>query len=423
MDVGSIKSLKLRFYPSTEQKNLFRKCFGAHRFFYNATVAQINERYAKRKQEFKDMGHCVHCKNNTIDGSWSCEVHQSKPLPWKLNITLPNIRPTVMKSDKDAKHTKMSWQTDIPYDTRQLAIKDAITAYKACVTNKSKGHIQQFEMKYQKRSSRAIFWINDSAIVHKNGGVRIFQQRLKQHSLLRFRGKDNKRVPKTFNHDAKVLYDRGAYYLVVSADQDEQTNDDKKHPIVALDPGVRTFQTGYAPTGVAFKVGDEQIEQLKRLHKRIDNLRSVRSTTTKRRTKWRLTTRLEMLERYMYGITNDLHNQTISMLTKNFNTILLPKFGTSEMLEGKFLHSTTKRRMQSLSHYRFQQKLIYQCCKKGNQLFLVGEEYTTKTCGNCGQRKEVGSDKVYTCLECGYTMDRDVHGARNILIKTCSTFG
>jgi putative transposase len=40
------------------------------------------------------------------------------------------------------------------------------------------------------------------------------------------------------------------------------------------------------------------------------------------------------------------------------------------------------------------------------------------TCGHCGQIKKVGSDKIYSCNHCGYVVDRDIHGARNICIKT-----
>jgi transposase len=366
----------------------------------------------------------VHCDKPKKEGSWCCEKHQQKALPWKMNVSLMSLRPKVMQSDAVAKETPMAWQCHVPYDTRQLAIKDAVTGYKACTTNLKRGHIAHFDMRFQKRSSRRIFWVDSGALVHKKGKLRIFQQRLKEDSVLRLQPKDRKNIVSLLGHDAKIQYDRGAYYLLLTQINDPiPTVHEKRHPIVALDPGVRTFQTGYSPTGVAFKAGDAQIEIMKRLHKRIDALRSVRSTVSKRRTRWRLKQRLEKLERTVRGLVDDLHNQTAAALTRNFQTILLPSFGTSKMLEGDGLAACTKRRMQGLCHYRFQQKLIHQCHKHGNTLFLVGEEYTTKACGGCGALKMVGGDRTYECAHCGYAMDRDVHGARNILLKTCSTFG
>src|SRR6185437_12384676 len=106
----------------------------------------------------------------------------------------------------------------------------------------------------------------------------------------------------------------------------------------------------------------------------------------------------------------------------NFETIILPSFDTSEMLLKPYLSSKTKATLQTLSHYKFKNKLREQCVKKGNRLHIVNESYTTKTCGSCGVLNSPGCATVYNC-DCGYTMSRDVHGARNIWLKTYSLFG
>jgi len=116
-------------------------------------------------------------------------------------------------------------------------------------------------------------------------------------------------------------------------------------------------------------------------------------------------------------VIDNLHNQTASFLTSNFKTILLPKFCTSVMQTEDSLHSSTKRQLWTLSHYKFQQKLKLLCEQKNNTLYLVDEHYTTKTCGGCGSLMNVGSSKVFSCTNCSYKMDRDIHGARNILLK------
>jgi transposase len=53
---------------------------------------------------------------------------------------------------------------------------------------------------------------------------------------------------------------------------------------------------------------------------------------------------------------------------------------------------------------------------------LVSEEYTSKTCGGCGSLNCVGGSKEYKC-ECGVDIDRDMNGARNILIKSLTMNG
>ena len=50
---------------------------------------------------------------------------------------------------------------------------------------------------------------------------------------------------------------------------------------------------------------------------------------------------------------------------------------------------------------------------------LVGEEYTSKTCGVCGVlNQKLGGKTKFVCGECGYEADRDLNAARNILIKS-----
>ena len=77
--------------------------------------------------------------------------------------------------------------------------------------------------------------------------------------------------------------------------------------------------------------------------------------------------------------------------------------------------------MLSLSHYRFEEKLRHVCKRIKTNLLLVPEDYTSKTCGQCGTIKEhLNAAKIYTCCTCGYKEDRDINGARNIMIKTLS---
>ena len=75
--------------------------------------------------------------------------------------------------------------------------------------------------------------------------------------------------------------------------------------------------------------------------------------------------------------------------------------------------------MLTWAHYRFRQRLIhkireYPWCK----LVIVDEQYTSKTCGNCGKiHWKLGSNKTFNCPYCKKEMDRDINAARNILLR------
>ena len=54
----------------------------------------------------------------------------------------------------------------------------------------------------------------------------------------------------------------------------------------------------------------------------------------------------------------------------------------------------------------------------GVDVVVAGEEYTSKTCTNCGNiHGSLGGAKEYRCSACGIRYDRDGGGSRNIFIK------
>ena len=80
----------------------------------------------------------------------------------------------------------------------------------------------------------------------------------------------------------------------------------------------------------------------------------------------------------------------------------------------------TARWTYNRTTYRFKQRLLankareYPWCK----VLIVDEAYTSKTCGMCGHiHQSLGGNKVFRCPHCSFEIDRDVNGARNILLR------
>ena len=49
---------------------------------------------------------------------------------------------------------------------------------------------------------------------------------------------------------------------------------------------------------------------------------------------------------------------------------------------------------------------------------VVEEDYNSKTCPSCGHLKDdLGSLKIYSCVECFSVFDRDFNAAENIVLK------
>ncbi len=81
------------------------------------------------------------------------------------------------------------------------------------------------------------------------------------------------------------------------------------------------------------------------------------------------------------------------------------------------LNHKTSRNMYNLGFYTFKEKLKSKCETNNCELVICTEDYTSKTCSNCGNIYEVGSSKIYSCSKCKCIFDRDINAAKNIYLK------
>jgi putative transposase len=198
--------------------------------------------------------------------------------------------------------------------------------------------------------------------------------------------------------------------------------------VVALDPGVRTFQTAYDPTGVVIEVGKQDIQRIDRLCWHLDKLQSeevrLKKDPDKKRRRQGLRRAMMRLRKRVRNLIDDVHKKLARFLVVNYTTILLPTFETQDMVKRtqRRITSKTARQMITWSHYRFQQHLLHKVRQAPwCQVEIVNESYTSKTCGCCGAiHDKLGSSKVFKCPSCQIIIDRDVNGARNILLKNMS---
>ena len=91
----------------------------------------------------------------------------------------------------------------------------------------------------------------------------------------------------------------------------------------------------------------------------------------------------------------------------------------------KKLSKEQTRKLTVLAHNRCVDRIIIKASQYGRTVLVQEESYTSKTCGNCGLLdNNLGANKIYHCRDCGRIVDRDVNGARNIMIKgICTIMG
>ena len=118
------------------------------------------------------------------------------------------------------------------------------------------------------------------------------------------------------------------------------------------------------------------------------------------------------------NVVKELHYKSSNFLCKNYSTIILGKLSIQNITskEGN-LQSNEKLFSYAISHDKFRTILKQKALKYGSKVHIVCEGGTSRTCGACGNVKEIKNNRVYSCGVCKSVIDRDINGARNILIK------
>ena len=310
------------------------------------------------------------------------------------------------------------WQAQIPFDTREMAIRSVISMFKSAQSNKIAKNISKYNIKpIKKKENIQIFHVDDKTIKIKDGILKMFTEKLtKYNNTIRTRMRDKKKLKKLFQNkepcDSIIQYikDTNMWYICLPIKDVESKVKQPLYDHVFLDPGVRTFQKGYSPQGIICDLGNKYYDtKILPLLEKSDKLKE-----TKRGAKLRIKAK---------HLIDELHKKSANILISLFNTIIIPDFKTSHMVKKsetnpRKINSENARALLKLSHYKFRMHLKFQCEKNNKVMKTCTEEYTSITCGKCGNLHEsLGSSKIYECIKCGLVIDRDLNGARNICLK------
>ena len=225
MDEENIKTQKIRFYPNLEQRNFLSKCFNTHRYFYNKSV------------EYTKTNHTT--SHITIRNNLNI-----------LNNTLEH-----------------RWMTEVPFDTRQEAIKNFVGSYKASLALKKKGHIKFFDMKFLSKKDSNVCYLNKNtlSVLKEKDNKQITLCKRKVKSNMNFRKKAKKQIAASDGNFPIIQDNAGRYYIcLVKKYKNTSQNIKSKDEIVALDPGVRTFQT-YFSQNECGTIGDQMNLKIRKI--------------------------------------------------------------------------------------------------------------------------------------------------------------
>ena len=222
-------------------------------------------------------------------------------------------------------------------------------------------------------------------------------------------------IPATCDYATQLVRDRQRWFAVFPTYVEETKTESSK--VIALDPGVRTFLTGYDSESI-LEFGKADIGRIQRLCSHLDKLMKKAATTCRKQKR-----RMYAASRIRIRIRNlidECHKQTANYLTTDYKIIFLPTFETSQMVvkSTRKLNSKTARAMLTWGHYRFERHLKQVASQRGVVVVDVNESYTSKTCTACGfVHEKLGGSKIFKCPSCGHVCDHNWGGARNVMIR------
>ena len=361
------KGFKVKLRLSNEQKHLFHKCFGYHRFIYNWCIS-----FQKTNHEF----------GNKFIGKYDLQ---------KMTIALKN-------------EEGFEWMKELPAKVAHQASRDASASF----TNFFKKNAKFPRFKSRKDSKQS-FWNPQDRIKFDKNFVtlqKIGKVKLQQRNRIPF-GSDTK------YQNPRISFDGVNYWISVSVlVGDNQTNDTQKTIPIGIDLGIKTLFT-CSNDMVNHKPNTKRLEKkLKRLQRRASKLYIKYRKKEKSKNLMKLEFSIRKLQQKITNVRMDnLHKFTSELVKLNPHYICIEDLDVSKMMK----NSRLAKLISDAKFFEIRRMLEYKC--KWNDIpLIIADRYfpSSKTCHHCGQIKDLTlSDRVYEC-DCGYVEDRDVNASMNL---------
>ena len=295
-----------------------------------------------------------------------------------------------------------AWALECPQRIREHAMNDACVAVKNAKRMFSRTHKFQTISFRTKKDIKQSFGFDVKSLkkdfIFKDKVSRVFFHAREQE------------VSKIEN--TRVIRENSKWFLVVPVRKPVELPENQRLPIVALDPGIRTFVSYYSPE-MHGQIGRDDFGRIHRLCFHLDLLISRMSKVScKRRRKMKKA--VERIRVRIRNLIDDLHRKTARFLCTRFDKILWTDFAPSRLASR--LRSKTVRALLTWAHYRFFQVLTQKAELLSCEVVSTSEAYTSKTCSYCGKVHKIGSSRRMQC-GCGNNTDRDDNSARGILLR------
>ena len=160
------------------------------------------------------------------------------------------------------------------------------------------------------------------------------------------------------------------------------------------------------------------IDSPRHLEQSLKKLRVLQRTVARRkkgsRRWWKAVRQLQRQQEHIAYQRRDWWHKVTTWLIENYGAIVLEDLNLNFMLRNGKL----ARAAHDVSIGIFRNLLDYKAVRAGVEVIAVDPKHTSQVCHACGCIVEKKlSERVHACPHCGFTVDRDVNAALNILSR------
>lgn len=373
-----IKGIKIRLYPTKFQEELMLKHVHASRFIYNYMLDLQNKRYENSEKHLSafDMHKLLTPMKKQEEFVWLREVSNTTLQRSCADLSDSFIRffKKISKHPKFKCRKRVKWNFPIRAD--KMYFLDGFVNIEKVGKVKYRTDCDLPQGRGCKFSNPRVSYTNGKWML--SFGIECENQAVELNEY-------------------RMGIDLGIKELATVAYGDESLvfhNINKSHRVRTIKRNIRILQRRISRKYEQNKQGNKFVktrnierceEKLRRMYARLSNIRS-----------------------------NYIHQTTHRLVSLLPNTVVMEDLNVQGMMKNRHL----SKAIAEQCFYEFIRQMKYKCEWLGIKFIQVDRFYpSSKTCSCCGSVKSdlKLSDRTYVCSECGFTIDRDLNAAINLM--------
>ena len=379
-----IKTYKVMLIPNNVQQTKMLQTAGCARFAYNWTIAYEKQNYES-------------------GGKFLSDVDLRRMF-------------TQMKQQEE-----YDWLNSASTNATKQAIKDACLAYKRFFQGNAK--YPRFKSKHHAKPS---FYVDTDKIEISETHVKlekIADSKRKNRAKANWvRLAEHNRIPTNVKYsNPRVTFDGLHWWLSVGVDVPNSA-DTSTNQGIGIDLGVKNLaicSDGYTYKNIN---KSKRVKRLAKKKRRLQRRVSKKYHKNRKGERYCKTRNIIKSQKQLLRVSrkltnircNYIHQTTSEIVNRKPKFIVLEDLNVSGMMKNRHL----AKAVQEQGFYEFRRQMEYKCAWNNIQLIMADRFFpSSKTCSCCGaiKRDLTLKDRVFICPECGFTLDRDLQAALNLV--------